>query len=425
MQLTAFAAWLNSAFGGYDRFFLRLMHTLAGALGGVLTPVMKVITLLGEKGLILILISLVLMLFSRTRRTGICMFGAIACGAILTNFILKDMVARPRPFESLTVYRQWWEAIGAPAEDGFSFPSGHMTAAVAGLTALCMTRGRKWILPSLIWVLLMAVSRNYLMAHFPSDVLFGALVGLVAALIAYAITLLIFHLLESHEDKRFCAALLGFDLPLRLPLRRRDTEEEAEEEDEDEAQAQPSDTGKSRTPAPFTLDSDRLDISATFDAIMDERRSGRSAATDVEPTPVVSATAAGEDAGDEEDEAAEKPRGAFRFSLPHFGKAADAEEEDAAEEEEGSEKTHGGFRFSLPRFGKAADAEDEEAAEEEEGSEKPRGGFRFSLPRFGKAADAETEAEGAEGEKTERESLRISLPRRSSGGSGYQGKHVK
>ena len=283
MELTAFAGWLNSAFAGYDRFFLRLMHSLFDALGGVLTPVMKVITFLGEKGLILIVISLVLMLFSRTRRTGVCMFGAIACGAILTNFILKDWVARPRPFESLTVYRQWWEALGAPAEDGFSFPSGHVTAAVAGLTGLCLTRGRKWILPSVIWVLLMAVSRNYLMAHFPSDVLFAALIGLIAAFIAFAITQLIFRLLEQHDDKRLCALLLDYDLPLRLPrLRRRSDDEEYGDADEEEAEeAEPEDDSdvKIRKDAWEYADSEKIDISDTFDQIFRESRGGDTAGT--------------------------------------------------------------------------------------------------------------------------------------------------
>ena len=197
MELTAFAGWLNSAFAVYDSTILKLMHSLAESLGSILTPIMKVITLLGEKGLILILLSIALMLFTRTRRVGVCMFGAIACGAILTNFVLKDLVARPRPFESLTVYRQWWEFLGAPAEDGFSFPSGHVTAATAGMTALCLTRGRKWVIPSVLWVLLMAVSRNYLMAHFPSDVLFAVVIGLIAALIAYAIT----EKLRRHGDE--------------------------------------------------------------------------------------------------------------------------------------------------------------------------------------------------------------------------------
>ena len=217
MALTASASWLNTFFAGYDAAILGLLHRLAELAGLVLTPLMKLITLLGEKGLILILIAVVLMLFSRTRKIGVCMFGAIACGAILTNFILKDWVARPRPFETVDLFRQWWQAVGSPAEDGFSFPSGHVTAAAAGMTALCFTRGRRWILPSVLWVLLMAVSRNYLMAHYPSDVLFAVLIGLVAAVIAYLITLLIFRLLEDHADLPFCALLLGFNLPLRLP----------------------------------------------------------------------------------------------------------------------------------------------------------------------------------------------------------------
>lgn len=215
MELTAFAAWLNTAFAGYDGTILGLLHRVAEAVGVVLTPLMKLITLLGEKGLLLILAALVLMLFSGTRRTGVCIFGAIACGAILTNFILKDWVARPRPL-TLSPYLQWAQAMGV-VEDGFSFPSGHVTAATAGLAGLCFVRGRKWIVPSVVWVLLMGISRNYLMAHYPSDVLFAVLIGLIAAAIAYAITQLIFRLLEDHEDLPLCSLLLDFDLPLRLP----------------------------------------------------------------------------------------------------------------------------------------------------------------------------------------------------------------
>lgn len=275
MELTAFAGWLNSAFAVYDSTILKLMHSLAESLGSVLTPIMKVITLLGEKGLILILLSIALMLFSRTRRAGVCMFGAIACGAILTNFILKDWVARPRPFETLTVYRQWWEFLGAPAENGFSFPSGHVTAATAGMTALCLTRGRKWVIPSVLWVLLMAVSRNYLMAHFPSDVLFAAVVGLVAALIAYAITELIFNLLEEHDDKAFCAAVLDFDLPQLFSKSRRhgdeDEEDEIEEDEDDDYTIRYNDEPV-----------DHIDVSEAFDEIVRDKEAARAAAEEDE-----------------------------------------------------------------------------------------------------------------------------------------------
>ena len=140
MTLTAAAQWLNTAFAGYDKAILKIMHSLAGALGPVLTPLMKLITFLGEKGLLLLLLSLVLMCFARTRRIGVCVFGAVCCGALITNFILKDWIARPRPFETVDLYRQWWQAVGSPAEDGYSFPSGHVTAAI-GKDTLIDTNG--------------------------------------------------------------------------------------------------------------------------------------------------------------------------------------------------------------------------------------------------------------------------------------------
>lgn len=214
---------LNTVFAGYDKAILTVMHFLGEYLGVVLTLPMKIITLLGEKGLIFFLLALVLMCFSKTRKTGVCVFGAVCCGALITNIILKDWVARPRPFEALDLYRMWWNDIGAPAEDGFSFPSGHVTAAAAGMTALCRAEGKKYLKPGIIWVLLMAVSRNYLMAHYPSDVLFAAIFGVASGFIAWEITKLIFRFLEEHDDNRLCALALDFDVPLpdiglRLPL---------------------------------------------------------------------------------------------------------------------------------------------------------------------------------------------------------------
>ena len=50
------AMWLDSFFAGYDHLFLKLMHGLEHTLGFVLTPLMKLVTLLGEKGLIFFLL---------------------------------------------------------------------------------------------------------------------------------------------------------------------------------------------------------------------------------------------------------------------------------------------------------------------------------------------------------------------------------
>ena len=153
------------------------------------------------------MLGIVLMLFPKTRKAGICMFGAVCCGALITNFWLKDFVARPRPL-TVEPFRTWWQAAGAYAESEYSFPSGHVTAAMAGVTALVLT-GKK---PARWWAYLfvaaMGVARNYLMAHYPSDVLGGMIVGLIAAAIAYAITLLIYRIVSAHPDNRFCRFVL-------------------------------------------------------------------------------------------------------------------------------------------------------------------------------------------------------------------------
>lgn len=217
MELTAAALWLNKFFFGYDSAILGFMHTLADKLGVLLTPLMKLITLLGEKGILFFLLALACLCFSRTRKLGVCLFGAVCCGALITNVLLKDAIARPRPFETVEQFRQWWQFIGAPAEDGFSFPSGHVTAAAAGMTALSLMKGKKLVLPSVIVVLLMAISRNYLMAHYPSDVLIAALIGTASGFAAWYITKLIFRLLTQRRDVRLFAWVLDFNLAGREP----------------------------------------------------------------------------------------------------------------------------------------------------------------------------------------------------------------
>ena len=215
MEMTAAASWLMDAFSGIDLGILSLMHTFAEHAGGLLTPLCKLITLLGEKGILFFLLSIGLMCFARTRPLGVCIFGAVCCGALITNILLKDWVARPRPFETLAVYRDWWRAIGSPAEDGFSFPSGHVTAAAAGMGAICFMRGRRWVWPAVGVVLGMMFARNYLMAHFPSDVIAAALIGLFSAWVAYLITMQIFAFFSTRKKgDRLADFVMHYSIPV-------------------------------------------------------------------------------------------------------------------------------------------------------------------------------------------------------------------
>ena len=97
MAASATAAWLDSFFSGYDHFFLNILHVLGDKAGAVLTPLMRVITFLGEKGIVFFLLALVFMLMADKRDLGVCIFGAVCCGALITNIILKDSVGRLRP----------------------------------------------------------------------------------------------------------------------------------------------------------------------------------------------------------------------------------------------------------------------------------------------------------------------------------------
>ena len=140
------------------------------------------------------------------------MFGAICCGALMTNVILKESICRIRPYEASELFRECWAFVGAHAESEFSFPSGHTTAAAAAATGLWLVRGKKYLCVSIPYVFLMAASRNYFFVHYPTDVIAGALVGTVGGLIAYGITCLIYRILLKYQNQKFFTFILTFDL---------------------------------------------------------------------------------------------------------------------------------------------------------------------------------------------------------------------
>lgn len=211
METTLMAAWLNDAFAAFDTTILGAFHALAECGGFAFTPLFEAVSFVGEKGACFFALAIVLMAFRRTRKAGVVMFVAICLGALATNVVLKDLVARPRSFESTALFFDWWRFAGAAPEDGFSFPSGHMTAAAAAMTALMLER-RTWktVVGGSLVMLVMGTARCYLMAHYPSDVLAGFLVGALAAAAAW---LLVSLALRWREQRRAAR-------PRHAPVRR-------------------------------------------------------------------------------------------------------------------------------------------------------------------------------------------------------------
>lgn len=214
METTLMAAWLNDAFAAFDTTILGALHALAECGGFALTPLFEAVSLAGEKGACFFALAIVLMAFRRTRRAGAVMFVAICLGALATNIVLKDLVARPRPFESSALFLDWWRFAGAVPEDGFSFPSGHMTAASAAMAALMLAyRNWKAVLGGSLVMLGMGAARCYLVAHYASDVLAGFLVGAIAAVVAW---LLVSSALRWRGERRVAPRRRA-----RVPERRR------------------------------------------------------------------------------------------------------------------------------------------------------------------------------------------------------------
>ena len=95
-------------------------------------------------------------------------------GAIAIGWLFKEIVARPRP--------QVWEQI-AP-QFGYSFPSNHSMYAMV-LAGILLVYGYQtaWrhvaIMLGGLWCFVMGLSRMYLGAHFPTDVVGGFSLGLV------------------------------------------------------------------------------------------------------------------------------------------------------------------------------------------------------------------------------------------------------
>ncbi len=139
-----------------------------------LTPVMKLLTTLGNGGLIWIVLSIVLLIFKETRWLGIAALLSLALTAFINNEIIKAVIQRPRPF------------VGFPLDlliktpGGWSFPSGHTSTSFAAATAIFI-KNKAIGTPALLCAFLIGLSRLYFFVHFPSDVLIGAVEGIIIA----------------------------------------------------------------------------------------------------------------------------------------------------------------------------------------------------------------------------------------------------
>lgn len=132
------------------------------------------------------IICILMYIFGGENTRKIALLGLVAL--LLANvavYLLKIIVAEPRPFNVLPNV----DLLVSESEI-YSFPSGHSASSFAvmmliGLKYRLHIKGKAYRLlyPLLAFASLIAFSRVYIGVHYPLDVIFGAIVGILSALV--------------------------------------------------------------------------------------------------------------------------------------------------------------------------------------------------------------------------------------------------
>lgn len=145
-----------------------------------LDEIMTAITRLGDGGFVFIALTLAFLICRRQRILGKILALSLLANVILVNLIIKPLVGRIRPFDLVGGIDL---LINKPRD--YSFPSGHTAIAFAFLSVIIFF-GKSKIFKGIILALaiLMGLSRLYLYVHYPTDVIFGGLIGWLCGLYA-------------------------------------------------------------------------------------------------------------------------------------------------------------------------------------------------------------------------------------------------
>ena len=162
----------------------------------VLNEIMTFITHLGDTpGIIWWVIGIILLIPRKTRKLGVLLIGGLAVASLINNVALKNVIERPRPYNidpsiwKNAGYEYVWPGL-IDKSSSWSFPSGHTSTSIGAAFAMFLGcfKNKKYLaigIPTLILSFLIGFSRIYVHVHYPTDVIAGAVVGLIGGFLAY------------------------------------------------------------------------------------------------------------------------------------------------------------------------------------------------------------------------------------------------
>lgn len=156
----------------------------------VFSVMANLISSFGEENLIILLLVTIYWCFNKKK--GFITFSSLLL-SLLSMQTLKAIFRAPRPFQ---VYPDLIEADRVKTATGYSFPSGHSTAASSFYSSIAKLYKNKAVrVLCIILIVAVPLSRLYLGVHWPVDVITGTLIGL-------GITLLLTNALSRlYEDR--------------------------------------------------------------------------------------------------------------------------------------------------------------------------------------------------------------------------------
>ena len=173
---------------------MSILHAIQSIRCGFLDSFVLFLTkVTGSYGQIWLVVGAALCVFKKTRKSGIAVIISYALVFAVGQFGLKDLIARARPCH---VDETVQLLIARPSS--YSFPSTHSGWAFAGATAILL-RHKKGGLAAMAAAVLIAFSRLYLFVHYPTDVLFGAALGVGAAFLAHWLVNVVCAKIESRH----------------------------------------------------------------------------------------------------------------------------------------------------------------------------------------------------------------------------------